>query len=64
MAHEMFDDVVATRATRTVFRRVLTICSIALHAIVISTVVVVQVFAVGPLPVPHRPLIFNRSMMT
>jgi protein TonB len=59
MAHEMFGDVAAARAARTVFRRVLTICSIALHAIVIAAVVVVQLFAVGPLPVPHRPLIFE-----
>src|SRR5262249_22053321 len=45
--------------SRTQFRRVLTAASIAFHAIVISGIVVVQVFAVGALPVPHRPLIFE-----
>src|SRR2546428_545921 len=60
MPHEMFGDVAARRPARTRFRRVLTICSIALHAIVISAIVVVQIFAVGPLPVPHHPLIFEQ----
>jgi protein TonB len=59
MPHDLFGDVVARRPARTRFRRVLTATSIALHAIVISTIVVVQVFAVGPLPLPHRPLIFE-----
>src|SRR6185295_12599016 len=57
--HDLFGDVVARRPARTRFRRVLTVTSIALHAIVISSIVVVQVFAIGPLPVPHRPLIFE-----
>jgi protein TonB len=59
MAHEMFGDVAAPRPSRTRFRRVLTAASIVLHAIAISAIVVVQVFAVGALPVPHRPLIFE-----
>ena len=59
MPHDLFGDVVARRPARTRFRRVLTVTSIVLHAIVISTIVVVQVFAIGPLPVPHRPLIFE-----
>src|SRR5262245_39694745 len=59
MAHEMFGDVAAPRPSRTRFRRVLTAASIVLHAIVISVIVVVQVFAVGQLPLPHRPLIFE-----
>jgi hypothetical protein len=59
MPHDLFGDVVARRPTRTRFRRVLTVTSILLHAIVISTIVVVQVFAIGPLPLPHRPLIFE-----
>jgi protein TonB len=58
-AHEMFGDVAAHRPSRSRFRRVLTATSIVLHAIVISAIVVVQVFAVGALPVPHRPLIFE-----
>jgi len=63
MPHDLFGDVVARRPARTRFRRVLTATSIALHAIVISTIVVVQVFAVGPLPVPHRPLIFEEMRL-
>jgi len=59
MPHDLFGDVVARRPARTRFRRVLTVTSIVLHAIVISTIVVVQVVAIGPLPVPHRPLIFE-----
>src|SRR5262245_20362706 len=58
-AHEMFGDVAAPRPSRTRFRRVLTAASIVLHAIAISAIVIVQVFAVGELPVPHRPLIFE-----
>jgi protein TonB len=59
MPHDLFGDVVSRRPSRTLFRRVLTICSIALHAVVISAIVVVQIFAVGPLPLPHHPLIFE-----
>src|SRR5262245_2354104 len=59
MAHEMFGDVAAPRPSRTRFRRVLTAASIVLHAIAISAIVVVQLFAIGALPVPHRPLIFE-----
>ena len=59
MAHEMFGDVAARRPSRTRFRRVLTAASIVLHAIAISAIVVVQVFAVGALPMPRRPLIFE-----
>src|SRR5262245_47688096 len=59
MAHEMFGDVAAPRPSRTRFRRVLTVASIVVHAIAISAIVVVQVFAVGALPIPHRPLIFE-----
>jgi protein TonB len=55
----MFGDVAAPRPSRTRFRRVLTAASIVLHAIAISAIVVVQVFAAGALPVPHRPLIFE-----
>jgi|RhiMetdeSRZDD1v2_1073273.scaffolds.fasta_scaffold791044_2 periplasmic protein TonB len=58
MPLDLFGDVAVRRAPRSLLRRVLTICSIALHAIVISAIVFVQLFAVGPLPLPHRPLIF------
>lgn len=59
MPLDLFGDVAVRRAPRSRVRRVLTILSIAFHAIVISTIVVVQLFAVGALPVPHRPLIFE-----
>ena len=59
MGHEMFGDVADRRPSSTRFRRVLTAASIVLHAIAISAIVVVQVFAVGALPVPRRPLIFE-----
>jgi len=59
MPLDLFGDVAARRAPRSPLRRVLTILSIAIHAIAISAIVVVQLFAVGPLPVPHRPLIFE-----
>src|SRR6266850_1883072 len=52
MPQEMFGDVAVRRPARTRFRRVLTVASIVLHAIVISSIVVVQLFAVGPPPLP------------
>src|SRR5262245_19753551 len=63
MARELFGDVAVPRVSRTRFQRVLTAASILLHAIAISAIVVVQVFAVGSLPVPHRPLIFEELRM-
>lgn len=59
MPHELFGDVADHHAPRSMLRRFLTIFSIALHAVVIAAVLVVQIFAVGPLPVPHRPVIFE-----
>lgn len=59
MPHELFGDVTSRRAARTRFRRTLTIGSVALHAVVIGAVLVAQLLAVGPLPVPRRPLIFE-----
>jgi protein TonB len=63
MPLDLFGDVAVRRAPRSPLRRVLTICSIALHAIVISAVVVVQLFASGPLPTPHSPMIFEDLRM-
>jgi protein TonB len=57
--HNLFSDTVTPRPSRSPLRRALTVFSIALHAIVIAAIVVVQVFAVGPLPFPRRPLIFD-----
>jgi protein TonB len=59
MPQNLFGDVAVHRAPRSPFRRIVTILSIAFHAIAISAVLVVQLFAVGPLPVPHRPVIFE-----
>jgi protein TonB len=38
--------------------RMFTIVSILVHAVVVGSVFVAQVFAVGPLPIPRRPLTF------
>jgi protein TonB len=40
-------------------RRVVTCLSIAIHAFVVTVVVVAQLLAAGPLPVPRRPLAFQ-----
>lgn len=42
-------------------RRAFTLFSIAVHALVIAAALIAQVLAVGPLPTPHRPLIFDAS---
>jgi periplasmic protein TonB len=57
--HDLFSDTVTPRPSRSTLRRALTVFSVTLHAIVIAAIVVVQVFAVGPLPFPRRPLIFD-----
>lgn len=59
MAHDLFDDAVRPSSARTRRRRYLTIFSVAFHAIVVTMIVVVQLFAVGPLPLPRRPLTFE-----
>lgn len=63
MPHDLFGHAVVRPASRTALRRVLTICSLALHAFVIGTVVVAQLFAVGPLPTPRRALDFEDVQM-
>jgi protein TonB len=63
MPHDLFGDAVVRPASRTTLRRALTILSIALHALVIATVVVAQLFAIGPLPTPRRPLAFEDVRM-
>ncbi len=59
MPHDLFDDAVLPTSARTRRRRDLTIFSVAFHAMVVTTIVVVQVFAVGPLPLPRRPMLFE-----
>jgi periplasmic protein TonB len=63
MPHDLFGDAVVRPASRTALRRALTVASIALHAFVIATVVVAQLFAIGPLPTPRRPLAFEDIRM-
>ena len=43
-------------------RRLFTLGSVIFHGIVIVAAFVAQLVAVGPLPVPHRPLIFERAI--
>jgi periplasmic protein TonB len=57
--HAVFGETVAHRPPPSPLRRPLTIFSVALHAIVISAMVLAQVLAVGPLPLPRRPMLFE-----
>jgi len=61
MPHEMFADAVirpiSPRARR--HRRLLTVVSIALHVVVIIPLAIGQALAVGELPVPRQPVIFE-----
>jgi len=61
MSHEMFVDAVvrpvSPRSRRR--RRLLAVCSIGLHIVVIVPIAVAQVLAVGPLPIPRQPVIFE-----
>ena len=44
-------------------RRSFTFVSVIAHAVVITSALVAQVLAVGPLPIPHTPLTFVGSML-
>src|SRR5258708_40133180 len=61
MPHEMFADAVvrpiSPRARRR--RRLLTVLSIALHIVVVVPIAMAQVLAVGPLPIPRQPTMFE-----
>jgi periplasmic protein TonB len=59
MPHDLFGGALAQRPCRSTRRRSLTIFSVALHTVVVALVVMVQVFAVGPLPFPRRPMVFE-----
>ncbi|MBZ5556732.1 MAG: TonB family protein [Acidobacteriia bacterium] len=59
MPRDLFGDAVVRPASRAALRRALTVCSIVLHAVVISSLLVAQLLAVGPLPTPRRPLSFE-----
>jgi periplasmic protein TonB len=59
MPHDLFGGALVQRPSRSTRRRSLTIVSVALHTVVVALIVIVQVFAVGPLPFPRRPLVFE-----
>jgi periplasmic protein TonB len=59
MPHDLFGGALAQRPCRSTRRRSLTIFSVALHTVVVALIVIVQVFAVGPLPFPRRPMVFE-----
>jgi len=40
-------------------QRIVTLASVVVHAIVLTTLLVAQLLAVGPLPIPHQPLMFD-----
>ena len=42
-------------------RRSFTLCSIVVHAVVITAALIAQVVADGMLPTPHRPIMFDNS---
>jgi protein TonB len=42
-------------------RRSFTLCSIVVHAVVITAALIAQVVADGTLPTPHRPIMFDNS---
>jgi protein TonB len=59
MSHDLFGNALVQRS-RSPLRRLLTVASVVFHAALVAAVVVIQVFAVGPLPLPRRPLIFEQ----
>ena len=59
MPRDLFGDAVVLPASRAALRRALTVCSIALHAVFVSILLVAQLLAVGPLPTPRRPMAFE-----
>jgi protein TonB len=65
MPHDMFADAVvrpiSPRARRR--RRLLTVLSIALHIVVVVPIAVAQVLAVGPLPIPRQPMMFEATVV-
>jgi protein TonB len=42
-------------------RRSFTLCSVVVHAVVISAALIAQVLAVGELPTPHQPILFEAA---
>jgi protein TonB len=59
MPHDLFSGDAAIPPSSRTRRRFLTVFSVAVHASAMTAIVVIQVFAVGPLPLPHRPLVFE-----
>jgi periplasmic protein TonB len=63
MPHDLFGDAVVRPPSRVLLRRTLAVFSIAAHAVAITAIVVAQLFAIGPLPVPRRPLTFTEARL-
>src|SRR5258705_2402292 len=59
MPHDLFGGALVQRPFRSARRRSLTVFSVALHTVVVALIVIVQVFAIGPLPFPRRPMVFE-----
>jgi protein TonB len=59
MSHDLFGDALVQRR-RSPLRRLLTVLSVVFHTVLVAAIVVIQVFAVGPLPTPQQPLIFEQ----
>jgi periplasmic protein TonB len=57
--HDVFGETAAHRPPPSPLRRPLTIFSVVLHAIIIAVTVLAQVLAVGPLPLPRQPMLFE-----
>jgi protein TonB len=61
MPHEMFADAVvrpiSPRARRR--RRLLTLCSIGLHVVIVVPIASLQLLSPGPLPTTSRPMVFQ-----
>jgi periplasmic protein TonB len=58
MSNDLFGGALVERR-RSPQRKLLTVASIVLHTLALAGIVVMQVFAMGPLPLPRRPLMFE-----
>ena len=44
-------------------RPIVTLASVVVHVVVLTALLVVQLLAVGPLPIPHQPLMFDEVQL-
>ena len=59
MPHDLFGDAVLRPRARTPARRVLSVLSVAFHAVAIALIVIAQLVATGPLPSVRRAIAFE-----